>query len=272
MIEQTVSVLAHGKINWTLDVFDRRPDGLHEIATIMQRIELADTLTFTKIAGEKSITVTGQEKDGVPVDETNVVLRAATLLGVGGVRVEIEKNIPNRAGLGGGSSDCASALRGLNDLFNLNLDAHALAEIAEKLGADVPFFLGPHCAKVVGFGDKVSRIPPIDPIDLVIVKPDIGVSTANAYAELDRVQNRVSANGTSQWPRAGASNDFETVIYSLYPQIHSASQALKDAGAEQTLLCGSGAAVMGWGPTALDIETGLRSKGFEKVWLTRTIG
>jgi 4-diphosphocytidyl-2-C-methyl-D-erythritol kinase len=269
--EPSITVPAYAKINWTLDVLAPRDDGYHTIASVMQRVKLADWVTVTASGTGITVRVVGPESLGVPVDDNNIVVSAAKALGVENVTVTLEKNIPNQAGLGGGSSNCAAALSALNVLFKLGHSPNQMNEIATYLGSDVPFFFCPGTARVEGIGEKVTQINSPGPIDIVILKPDEGVSTKVAYNAIDLAVGRFSNNGTVRWPNGGPSNDFEDVIYSLYPAVNEARLALKEAGATETLLCGSGAAVMGWGNDMRQVASNLRRAGHQNIWLTQTV-
>jgi 4-diphosphocytidyl-2-C-methyl-D-erythritol kinase len=271
MPNKSITVPAHGKVNWTLDVHAKRSDGLHEIRSVMQRIELADQLTFE--IGEPGIRlrIIGPESNGVPADESNIVWKTAVALGVDGVDITVDKKLPNQAGLGGGSSDAASTLLALNELFGLALDDVEIRKKAVTLGADVSFFLQNRPAIVGGYGDIVTPIDDGKSIGIVILKPDVGVSTSEAYSALDHYPNRLSKNATASWPHSPPSNDFEEVVFALYPDISEARRALYDAGVDGAMLCGSGAAMMGWGPDISETAKMLQVAGYEKVWLTRTI-
>jgi 4-diphosphocytidyl-2-C-methyl-D-erythritol kinase len=268
---ETLTVEAYGKINWTLDVLGKRADGYHEIASVMQQIMLSDILTFKPIPNEISLTITGPEAGDVPNDQRNIVWQAAALLEIDGVEITIEKHLPSQAGLGGGSSDGAAALTALNRLFDKRLDNVKLQCLAAELGADVSFFLQRGPARAEGFGEKITALGAGERRDVVIIKPDIGVSTVDAYRVLDRVSGRTSRNATRAWPNSQPSNDFEDIVFDLYPAVDQARQALLAAGATSTLLCGSGAAVMAWGDNAGAVYNSLRSIGHERVWLTRTM-
>ena len=286
---------AHAKINLTLDVGPRRPDGYHDIRSIMQTVALHDTVTVTPASNPGIyLTVTGDEADGVPAGETNLVHKAAVRLqkiaaarGVlprsqSGLQITLHKRIPSQAGLGGGSSDAAATLLAVNDLFNLRLTVARLSEIGAALGADVPFFLTGGTALAEGLGEKVTPLTPLNPSwPLVIVKPNVGVSTAAAYAALDAFPGRVMGRATGNWLNGDLlpANDFEGVILPAYPEI-AAAHALLSLTAEvgesfRPLLCGSGAALFLRTPahTAAEaIEAQVRAAGVGKVWVTETIG
>jgi len=255
---------AYAKINLTLDVGARRPDGYHDISSVMQTIALHDTLTLTLTPDAPGVRleVTGDEGAGVPADESNLVHQAAVRLqkvaaargsALGdrsGIHILLHKRIPSQAGLGGGSSDAAATLLAVNDLLGLALPLSRLAEIGTALGADVPFFLTGGTALVQGVGERVTALPPLDPPWLlVVVKPPIGVSTAAAYDALDASPGRVPGSATASWLRGDEhpANDFEQVIFPAYPEVAAACASLRQTdGAKESfspLLCGSGAAI-----------------------------
>ena len=290
----TITRHAPAKINLTLDVGARRPDGYHDIRSVMQTVALHDTLTVTPTPEQPGVrlTVTGEEAAGVPADETNLVHRAAvryqkiaaarqTLPGnQSGLQITLHKRIPAQAGLGGGSSDAAAALLAVNDLFGLALSAGRLTEIGVSLGADVPFFLTGGTALVEGLGERVTPLPPLEPAwPMVLVKPPVGVSTAAAYAALDAQPDRVPGQATKAWLRdeCQLSNDFEAVILPAYPEIAMAYAALcwtdRNGESFRPLLCGSGAALF---CRAASLEAAqrladyVRGLNIGKVWVTET--
>jgi 4-diphosphocytidyl-2-C-methyl-D-erythritol kinase len=191
-------VKSPAKVNLSLDVLGRRADGYHEIRTVMQAVSLCDEIEFSlRPAGELSLSCAAK---GVPEDERNLVLRAASLmrerLGVaGGVHVRLLKRIPPGGGLGGGSSNGAVALLALNRLWDAGASPAELAELASLLGSDVPFFLTGGTALCEGRGERVSRVACNAVCHYVIVTPPFAVSTAGVYAVLE----------TGLTPRRGAS-------------------------------------------------------------------
>lgn len=282
----SVTLCAYGKINLTLDVGKLRPDGYHEIRSIMQTIELHDTLTVTRTSDHSGITldITGEEAGGVPRDESNLVYRAAIRLvdSKTGLHISLHKQIPSQAGLGGGSSDAAAALLAINQLLDLGHPLAELEEIGAKLGADVPFFLSGGTALVEGLGERVTKLPDLIPAwSLVIVKPPIGVSTAAAYDALDRMAERGPGTGTVGWLNGEKqiSNDFEAVICPQYPQIDALYTLLNSTTESMEsfspLLCGSGASLFCRVTTpedAIRLAERLQQKGVGKVWVTKTMG
>ena len=273
---------ACAKINLTLDVGARRPDGYHDIRSVMQTIALHDTLTVThtETPGIR-LEVTGEEAVGIPADAFNLVHRAATVLaGSHGLHICLNKRIPSQAGMGGGSSDAAAALRAVNDLLGRGLSPTRLAEIGSTLGADVPFFLSGGTALVEGLGEIVTPLPPLAPLwPLVIVKPPVGVSTAAAYAALDAAQGRVPGTATAEWleGRQRLSNDFEATVLHDYPPIAALHAILYETAESREcftpLLCGSGAAIFCRTSTMQDAmrrADQMKAVGWGNVWVTTT--
>ena len=290
-----VTRLAHAKINLTLDVGPRRPDGYHEVRSVMQTIALHDTLTVSRdSAPGVHLTITGDEAFGVPANETNLVHKAAVRLqkiaaarGIlagnqTGLRIMLDKHIPSQAGLGGGSSDAAATLLAVNELFGLSLSKTRLSEIGAALGADVPFFLTGGTALAKGLGEQITPLPPLSPNwPLVVVKPSVGVSTAAAYAALDAVPGRIGGSATGRWidNQQTLANDFEAVIFPAYPEVADVYNLLSltaEVGESfKPLLCGSGAALFlrASSKAAADqIGSQVRAAGIGKVWVTETIG
>ena len=247
------------KINLTLRIHGRRTDGYHEIETVFQTVTLHDRLTF-EADGDGQLELTCDAPD-IPCDESNLVHRAAVALRERygtrrGARIRLEKKIPAGGGLGGGSSNAAVALIGLARLWELEAGGRALAEIGASLGADVPFFLTGGTALGTGRGTDIHTLTDILPQQLLVVTPRARVSTAEAYKSLNahaltkavspvnltvsRAQAEISGS-----LREALRNDFEPVVYRLYPEIERARDALAAAGARGALLSGSGASVFG---------------------------
>src|SRR5215831_14410834 len=180
-----IALRASAKVNLSLEVLGKRPDGFHEIASVMHAVDLADRLTL-----EAAPTVSFHADDPeLPTDEGNLVVRAAALLreaaGVeAGAKIELRKRIPVAAGLGGGSSDAAAALWGLSRLWGLGWSRARLAELAVRLGMDVPFFLGPGPALATGRGERLEPLGRMGGYALVLVNPGVSVSTREVYARV----------------------------------------------------------------------------------------
>lgn len=252
---------SYAKINLTLDVFSKRADGYHGIASVMQQISFHDTLTFTRTDTE-GITFTCDLPGDVPVptDATNLVVRAAQAAfdtagkPARGIAIHLEKRIPAQAGLGGGSSNAAIALVGTNTLLDLDLSPTLLHQCAASLGSDVPFFLSGGTAVARGRGEKMTSLPPAPRLSLVIVKPNENVSTGWAYGELDAIPNRTSHRATQRMEEALTeqdmgrviafqSNDFEQPVFAHFPRLAWLHDEMLMAGALTAHLCGSGSAL-----------------------------
>lgn len=185
-----IKLKAPAKINLSLDVLGKRPDGYHELATVMQTVDLYDEITLT---GNDSGTVTVScDAEGVPCDDSNICAKAAyrffdyCRLPVSGVHIDIKKKIPAQAGLAGGSSDGAAVILGLNQLFQARRSPKELTDIAARVGADVPFCLAGGTRLCTGIGETMTKLPSLHGVFIVICKPDtVSVSTAEAYRMVD---------------------------------------------------------------------------------------
>ncbi|MBM4286640.1 MAG: 4-(cytidine 5'-diphospho)-2-C-methyl-D-erythritol kinase [Deltaproteobacteria bacterium] len=238
------------KVNLYLKVVGRRPDGYHELVTVMQPLSLADELNLT-VVGE-SLALECNHPD-LPWDEGNLALRAALAFQESasqkfGLRIRLTKNIPLAAGLGGGSSDAAGVLKGLNRLRGQPLDESRLHYLARQLGADVPFFLMAGPALGRGIGDVLTPVT-LPPCWLVLVNPGFAVSTAWVYSQVQPPYQppdpdfftRLSREPPSSWLH----NDLETVTLQRYPVLADLKLALLQEGAQGALMSGSGPTVFG---------------------------
>lgn len=175
---------APAKVNLTLKVTGRRADGYHELCSVFQKISLCDRLSIE--AAETGGIEIASDKAGIPLDGSNLAVRAATALGraadvSAGARIIIEKNIPVAAGLGGGSSDAATALMALNEMWGCGLSSEELARVALEVGADVPFFLGGPASLAQGVGERLTSLAPQREVDLLLVNPGFPIRAADAY-------------------------------------------------------------------------------------------
>lgn len=184
-----IKIKAAAKINLTLDIIGKRADGYHDIRTIMQSIGLFDTVTLTQNSS-KEITVSCNHPD-VPCDERNIVYKCAAAfykrLGdkCGGLHIHIEKNIPTQAGLAGGSADGAAVVVGLNELSGRPFSSEELEEIGGTVGADIPFCIRGGTVLCEGIGTALTTLENIPECYFVLVKPPVGISTAQAYNAVD---------------------------------------------------------------------------------------
>ncbi|MBN2072023.1 MAG: 4-(cytidine 5'-diphospho)-2-C-methyl-D-erythritol kinase [Candidatus Krumholzibacteriota bacterium] len=251
------SVLASAKINLYLEVLGRRNDGFHDILTFFQPVSLYDRLRFIK--GEDRIILKGDD-ESIPWDESNLCWKAARAIFnkagyKGGVKIEVRKSIPSGAGLGGGSSDAAAVLSGLNEIFQFGFGHQELHRIAYGLGSDVPFFLGGGAAVGRGRGEILEAREGLAGGWIIIVKPPVSVSTRWAYENIKILLTRKDGEdrlnhlleGLREFPDAvrDTVNSFEDPVVSKYPEIGSILKLLKDEGAVLSALSGSGAACFG---------------------------
>jgi len=246
-------VRAFAKINVTLKVLGRRPDGYHDLRTVLQSIALHDRLSFCARSGPLVIECSHPD---VPTDRTNLVWRAAALVWraagrsgpMHGLGVRIDKRIPLQAGLGGGSADAAATLRALSRLWCPTLTAGQLAAIAARLGADVPFFLAGGTALGVDRGDRVFRLADARPAWIVLAKPDFGVSTPDAYRWFDEQPanaRRRAGRERVQGPYGEGGNDLQGPVVRRHPRIAALIRGLKRSGAFWAAMSGSGSACFG---------------------------
>lgn len=290
---QSQSVVAHAyaKVNLTLDVLGKRPDGYHDIASVMQAVSLHDTLFVSaRTAPGVSLDCGGPTAAGVPHGEGNLVWLAANAVlqcagkPDAGVAIHLTKTIPARAGLGGGSSDAASAILAVERLLGVDTGRQRI-EIAAALGADVPFFLSGATAVVRGRGEIVTPLASTPAYWLVIVKPDISVSTAWAYDYLDASPGRVSFHATdrmvealaaSDWRRATSllCNDFELPVFEAHPQLAWLQDEMNMAGVLGARLCGSGSALFGVAADRAGAERAALALGrrYAQVYIAETLG
>lgn len=276
---------APAKINWFLTVLCRRDDGYHNISSLMQCVSIADSLTLEEADRVEVVT-----DAGIPEQE-NLVYRAALLMkekaGIkSGVRIALRKEIPLAAGLGGGSSDAAAALAGLNRLWGLNLSPGELSAVGEELGSDVPFFFQGPAAQVGGRGEIVFPFPLQRSCTLLLVKPPVGVSAAWAYAQVDKPRCsqvltkkdntiklfcRALEEGDFSFLSSLQKNDLEPLVAKRYPIIGEIKRKLLLKGAVFSSMSGSGPTVFGVFPS--DEEAARAAEDFSPNWcrVVRTV-
>ncbi len=288
--ERKCSAKCYAKINLGLRVLGLRADRFHELRTIYQTVSLYDTLICARTPG------TGIQFDCDIAEISgpgNLVVRAAAMMAAelrlsGGLRIELRKRIPMGAGLGGGSSDAAAALRAVCRLTGRSPSPKRLLEIAASLGSDVPFFLLGGAALGVGRGTEVYELPDVSRQWMVLAYPGVHVDTARAYRDLDAASSLTETPETdkihsfcaSSWDVRGARpelvNDFEPVVLASYPQIARLKKFLVRAGVSAASMSGSGSAVYGLCGGKQQAEAiGRRvSKRFPdcRVWVVRTVG
>lgn len=254
----SIRLKAYAKINLGLDVLGKRPNGYHDVRMIMQSIGLHDKLTIS-LQKKDEINVS-TNLHYLPTNENNLVYKAAELIknefGINsGVFIELEKRIPVAAGLAGGSSDAAATLYGLNKLFRLNIPMNQLMEYGLQLGADVPFCLLRGTAISEGIGEVLTPLPSIPSCYILLVKPDISVSTKFVYENLDLAEhithpdideiidaiNKKNLNHLIK----NLGNVLETVTTKEYPIIKEIKEKMLELGALGSMMSGSGPTVFG---------------------------
>jgi 4-diphosphocytidyl-2-C-methyl-D-erythritol kinase len=271
-----LALRASAKVNLALEVLGKRADGYHEIATVMQAVDLFDRLTV-----ETAPTISLETDDSaLPPGEENLVVRAAVLLqrasGVqAGAKIRLRKHIPVAAGLGGGSSDAAATLWGLNRLWGLRWPSARLTELAVRLGMDVPFFLAGGPALATGRGERLKRLPAIGSYALVLVNPRVRLSTRQVYdqvpagwrAEPSGTERLVEALKTRNVARVAAAltNNLETFVMPTLPQVGRIKAALLAAGALGAVMSGSGPTVFGIA-RSLDHARQIRRRVNQREW------
>jgi len=279
-------VKAPAKINLTLDVLYKRPDNYHEVEMVMTTVDLADRISLE--SREDGVIEIISTDNFVPNDHRNFAYQAARLIkdtyGIGqGVSITIEKEIPIAAGLAGGSSDAAATLKGLNELWQLNLSIDELAELGAKIGSDVSFCVYGGTALATGRGEKIQELPAPPSCWVVLAKPKIGVSTAEVYGGLKveglehpNTKQMIQAIETDNYELLCTSlgNVLETVTFKLHPEVIMLKEQMKRFGADATLMSGSGPTVFGLVDSEARVSriyNGLR--GFcEEVYAVRILG
>ena len=253
-----ISLNAYGKIKLGLDVVRRREDGYHEVKMIMQTVKLHDRLTFCD-TDSNVIEIEANSAD-IPVTEDNIIYKACELMrstyGITkGVKVKLDKQIPVAAGMAGGSTDAAATLVAMNRLFDLNLTEEKLMELGVKIGADVPYCVMQGTALSEGIGEVLTAVPPMPDCYIAIAKPPVGVSTKWVYQNLrvSELERHPDIDGMVDALKAGdlkgvadrMENVLETVTIPEHPEIEEIKDIMKDRGALNSLMSGSGPTVFG---------------------------
>lgn len=256
-MENTIIRNAYAKINLALDVVRRLLNGYHEVRMIMQTVDICDVLTFKKAEEGISLKVDNIE---LPTDGNNLICKAAKLLletaGVcGGVDITLEKHIPIAAGMAGGSTDAAAALLAVNELYELGFSVEELKAFGVKIGADVPYCIEGGTALAEGIGEVLTPLVAPPHCYLVVAKPDINVSTKFVYENLRANELKVhpDVDGMIADLHAGdlagiagkLGNVLETVTVPAYPIIQDIKNTLREQGALNALMSGSGPTVFG---------------------------
>ncbi|MCR5521083.1 MAG: 4-(cytidine 5'-diphospho)-2-C-methyl-D-erythritol kinase [Lachnospiraceae bacterium] len=257
-----IVIKAHGKINLALDIIGRRPDGYHEVSMIMQSVSLADELVFEKTdeAGLKLRFGNLPYDDSyLPAGKDNIIFKAYRALNdrcsLGGVECTLTKNIPIAAGMAGGSADAAATLKALRELFGLDISDRELAGIAVGIGADVPYCLMGGTALSEGIGEKLEALNALPKCSILLVHPDIPVSTKDVYNAYDNMPHTFHpdipaiksciSRGDLKGMCALAGNVLEEATVPMHPEINDIKNKVKEFGPLLSLMTGSGPTVFG---------------------------
>ena len=289
-----ISLNAYAKINWTLDILNKREDGYHEMDMLMQSIDLHDVITLEtaeEISLQPALDNAPQNSPSTPIvyDETNLVIRAAHALcqyvkKSAGVKITLKKNIPSEAGLGGGSADAAAVLIGLNQYWRFGISNAALLEIGAGLGADIPFLLTGGFARVNGLGEIIQPLPALKKRYLILIQPCRGLSTPEVFKAYDRSEqialrhpdnDRVSdilLHNRDVLLRQYAANVMEPINVKHYPKIGTAIDALYANRCDYAAMTGSGSVVFGSFAEEgrRDAAFSILQKEYRWIWRTET--
>lgn len=290
--ESSLVVQTPAKLNLSLKVLGRRDDGFHSLETLMISVRLYDTLSFEPCTTpDISLTThrVGRGAASIPTGPENLVVRAAELLRSttrteAGVRIHLTKRIPSEAGMGGGSSDAAATLVGLNRLWNLNLPTAKLHEIASQLGSDLNFFIdSPTAAVCTGRGEKISPMAVSRVLDFVVVQPPSGLSTAVVFKHWGTVAEaavpgseelaRACRQGQLQLIGRGVFNSLETPARDLNSDIDGMLKMLEQFQLVAWGMTGSGSACFGLCRSrrhAERIVSRIKSRGIQRAWAVRS--
>lgn len=256
-IKMKFQIKAYGKINLGLDVLGKLPSGYHEVRMVMQTVGIYDELTFEKTEdGIEIITDAAELSSG----EDNLIYKAARLMKEKyhireGIRIHLQKNIPIAAGMAGGSTDAAAAMKGISRLFDLDAGLLELMEAGVEIGADVPYCVIGGTALAEGIGEKLTPLELAPECYVLVAKPDINVSTKYVYEHLDmgKIEKHPDIDGMVEAIGIGSlqgildrmENVLETVTIPAYPVIGQLKQRMKELGAVNSLMSGSGPTVFG---------------------------
>ena len=275
------------KVNLILNILGKRPDGFHELETVMHPVRIFDVLTFERTTSGIDLTC---DNPALPTDSRNLVHRAATAFlqesGItDGVKIRLEKRIPMEAGLGGGSGNAATALLGLNQIFGSPLAAEVLQRLAATLGSDVPFFLQSNPAIAIGRGEQVRSLPTFRALEgyqFILIHPGFGVSTPWAYKNLARFPSALngervraerlvqSLNQSIEAARPDFYNSLEAPVLEKFPLLAIFQEFLLENGAAMALMSGSGSttfALINGKEKAEQLQEKVREKFGSSVWV-----
>ena len=283
------TVLAHAKVNLTLDILRRRPDGYHDLEMVMQSISLHDAVTVCAETGSGEIVVHAGRKD-LPSGPDNIAWRAADAFFAAagipntGVEITIEKNIPAAAGMAGGSADGAAVLRALRDLLRPEMPDRQLEEIGARVGSDIPFCVRGGTALAEGRGERLTDLPPMPACCMVVCKPDFGLSTPKLFGrvQVEALKRRPDHEAMGAALAAGALSGVAEALCNVFCEVLTEEedreiahirQVLLENGALNAVMTGSGPTVFGLfdGETAAQSAAEMLKKEYAQVFLAEPV-
>lgn len=277
---------SYAKINLALEIGTKLSNNYHEIRSIMQQVNLSDGLSFRKLNENKIIINCNFNELN---NQNNICYKAALLLKnrfniKEGVEINIEKNIPIGSGLAGGSGNAAVTLKAVNEMFDLSLSEGELTEIGTEIGSDVPFQIIGGTALVESSGEKITQLNPLENINVLLITPNIEISTKWAYEEFDKINNRRENNRFDKILNGIENNNlneisenlyngFEELIFEKYPEIKKIKEDLIKNNALNALMSGSGSSVFGLFDNGEDIQKAFENleNKYENVFLLKVI-
>ena len=277
----SITLKSHAKVNIGLRVLDQREDGYHNIHTIFQELSFHDTVTISKT--DDGYELSSNDKN-FPTDSSNTCSKAYVAAkvhypDVAGIKIHVKKEIPQGSGLGGGSSNGATTLKGMNELYGLGLSNDELTELSLQVGADVPFFIHGGTQLGEGIGDQLTQLDIELPQSILVIIPGMHISTKWAYSRLrkkletgGKAPNFAGLIERSEIPFQFFENDFEKIVFSTYPEIGLIKDQLLANKARFARLSGSGSAVFGLFDDDADARSAeLLFSASNKTMLTRTL-
>lgn len=281
---KNTKLYSYAKINLFLNIVLKRQNGYHDIQSVMQTVNIRDEIKIKY--SKKGINISCDD-ESIPVDSSNTAWKAAEIIIKeykldGGVSIDIKKSIPSEAGLAGGSGNAAAVIIGMNEIFELNMTDDEMAIIGVKIGADVPFCLVGGTCIAEGIGDKLESINDFFWDNILIIKPDLSISTAEVYGKVEKnMYNRYRIDGILEKISKGefekalffSDNILEDIVVDIHPEINDIKNEMKSFGAILSIMTGSGSAVVGFfkNEKKLDECAAVLGKKYDKIYKTNTV-
>jgi 4-diphosphocytidyl-2-C-methyl-D-erythritol kinase len=281
---KNTKLYSYAKINLFLNIVSKRQNGYHDIQSVMQTINIRDEIKIKNTG--KGIIISCNDET-IPVDSMNTAWKAANLIMgkyglIGGVSIDIKKTIPSGAGLAGGSGNAAAVIIGMNHMFNLQMTDDEMVEIAVKIGADVPYCLVGGTCLAEGIGEELERINDFTWDNILIVKPEISVSTASIYGKVEKhmynrydmeeIVKRISGMEYEE-ALSFTGNILEDIVEEIHPEIKDIKKEMKSFNAILSMMTGSGSAVVGFFNNEDDLDRCAEDlkKRYDKIYKTNTV-